>query len=311
MSTTDSVHNRGADVQMLPTRQLVVDVTNVRGEGCNVDDLTLSVAAQGVLQPLLVRPRGSGTYGVVAGQRRLAAARNAGLDEVPCVIRDMDDAVAAVASATENLGRSDLDPITEAETYRTLLDVTGATQQEIAGRLGVAPSTLSGRLQLLELPEDLQEAIRAGDMTVQAAKSMVRKARAARRDAATRTPSRRIASDNVDMLDVVTVDAHTVRRIRRHIDQHFRGDSVAGFVMRALLRELERPSCHTDGCWNDAVGGGRACMTCFQKAARPQTRTRKGCGTDAGYTAHRRRGGEPCQACREAHAAAQRRRQSA
>lgn len=249
--------------EQIPTSSLVVDATNVRVVGdsdLDVSELAASIADQGVLNPLLVRPLPDGRFGVIAGQRRLAAARAAGLDEVPCQVRELDDTGAAVASATENLARVNLDPITEAETYQVLLRVTGATQTDLAGRLGVAASTMSARLQLLELPEDLREAVRDGDMSVKAAKQMVgkvRRAKATPRGPAPARPRHTIGSDNVDMLDAVVVDVYTLARIRRAIDGNV--DDVPAFVARALARELVDPSCHARNCHAPVTGASRFC----------------------------------------------------
>jgi len=121
--------------------------------------LAASIREHGVLQPLVVRPRGD-RYQVVAGERRLRAARAAGLEEVPAVIRDVPDEQMLELALVENLQRLDLDPIEKAQSFQAYLASTARTQSEAAERLGLDRSTVANMIRLLELPEPVQRMVR-------------------------------------------------------------------------------------------------------------------------------------------------------
>ena len=126
---------------------------NPRGEldPAGLDELADSMRAQGVLQPLLVTPGGL----VVAGHRRLAAARQAGLTEVPVMVRDLSPAQQQEIMLVENLQRQDLSPVEEARGYRRILD-EGHTGAQLARRIGVPTARINARLLLLKLDEQVQ-----------------------------------------------------------------------------------------------------------------------------------------------------------
>ncbi len=121
--------------------------------------LAASIRAHGVLQPLVVRARGE-RYEIVAGERRFRAARAAGLDEVPAVVRDVPDEQMLELALVENLQRQDLDPIEKARSFRAYLASTGRTQAAAAERLGLDRSTVANVIRLLELPETVQAMVR-------------------------------------------------------------------------------------------------------------------------------------------------------
>lgn len=126
-------------------------------------DLAASIAEHGVLQPLLVR-RVNDEWEVVAGRRRLAAARQAGLDHVPCVVRDLGDDQAVDATIAENIHRRNLSPIEEALAYAHLRD-TGLTQAAIAKRVGRSQTTVCHLLKLIEFPADVRAEVHAGRLS--------------------------------------------------------------------------------------------------------------------------------------------------
>ena len=117
----------------------------------SIHELVESIAAQGVVTPLLVRQLGAGLQ-VIAGHRRLAAAKVAGLTHVPVIVRPMADAVALKVMLTENAGREDLNPLQRAQAYARYLKETGETQEQLAASLGVTQGTVSSMLALLDLP---------------------------------------------------------------------------------------------------------------------------------------------------------------
>ncbi|MDR1464047.1 MAG: ParB/RepB/Spo0J family partition protein [Oscillospiraceae bacterium] len=136
-------------------------------------ELAKSVADHGILQPILVRPMPSGSYQIVAGERRWRAARAAGLAEIPAVIREMTDEEAMAAALIENLQREDLNPMEEAMGYRQLMDSCGLTQEEAARRLGKSRPVVANALRLLKLPEPIAELVREGQLSAGHARALL------------------------------------------------------------------------------------------------------------------------------------------
>ena len=125
--------------------------------------LAASIRASGVLQPILVAPAGDdGRHRIVAGERRWRAARMAGLERVPAVVREVDDRERLELALVENLAREDLTPIEVAQACACLIEDFGQSHGELAGRLGRSRPALSNLVRLLELPEEVQEMIAAG-----------------------------------------------------------------------------------------------------------------------------------------------------
>lgn len=128
--------------------------------------LSESIRQHGVLQPLLVRPiPGLGNYQLVAGERRWRAARMAGLSEVPVIIREMEDSEAMEIALIENLQRQDLNPIEEAEGYKSLMDGFSLTQEEISKRVGKSRPAVANSLRLLSLPEKVLDMVKNGALS--------------------------------------------------------------------------------------------------------------------------------------------------
>lgn len=130
-----------------------------------LSQLADSIKEHGVLQPLVVRPRPNGLYQIVAGERRWRASRAAGLTEVPVVIRELTDEEAYEIALVENLVRSDLNPIEEAQGYKTLMDSFGMTQERVAQRVGCSRSAVANSLRLLTLPAEVMELLQNGTLT--------------------------------------------------------------------------------------------------------------------------------------------------
>ena len=139
-----------------------------------LEELARSIEAQGLVQPIVVTPDGSGSFTIVAGERRWRAARRAGLAEVPVVVREIaDDRELLELALVENLQRSDLNPVEEAEAFQTLAERFDLSQAEIAGRVGKARSTVANALRLLNLPEEVRDALRAGRLTAGQARPLL------------------------------------------------------------------------------------------------------------------------------------------
>ncbi|MFY9586700.1 MAG: ParB/RepB/Spo0J family partition protein, partial [Actinomycetota bacterium] len=130
-----------------------------------LQELSASIKASGVIQPVVVR-RVNGAYQLIAGERRWRAARQAGLDRIPAVVRDATDAESLEIALVENLLREDLNPMEEAEAYHKLLAQFGWTQEELAQRVGRDRSSIANALRLLRLPEVIQADLRGGRLTM-------------------------------------------------------------------------------------------------------------------------------------------------
>src|SRR5881397_245950 len=137
-----------------------------------LDELAASIRASGVIQPVIVRRRGAG-YQLIAGERRWRAARQAGLEHIPAIVRDATDAESLELALVENLLREDLNPIDEAEAYEKLLGQFGWTQEELAGRIGRDRSSIANSLRLLRLPEEIQADLRGGRLTMGHARALL------------------------------------------------------------------------------------------------------------------------------------------
>ena len=143
-----------------------------------LQELSASMRQSGVLQPVVVRRVGSG-YQLIVGERRLRAAKLAGLERVPAVIREATDAESLELALVENLLREDLNPMEEAEAYQRLLAEFGWTQEELAGRVGKDRSSIANCLRLLKLPAVIQDDLRAGRLTMGHARALLSLASAA------------------------------------------------------------------------------------------------------------------------------------
>lgn len=130
-----------------------------------LSQLADSIAANGVLQPILVREGQNGLYQIIAGERRWRASKLAGLTEIPALLLEADDLRTAQLALIENLQREDLNPYEEAQAYQTLLAQFDLTQEEVAGRLGKSRSSIANSLRLLDLPECIAVMLLDGRLT--------------------------------------------------------------------------------------------------------------------------------------------------
>jgi ParB family transcriptional regulator, chromosome partitioning protein len=156
---------------------LAAITVNPRQPRHNFDDdrleaLTLSIAEHGVIQPILVTETVDG-YQLVAGERRVRAARRAGLERIPAVVRQLADREQLELAIVENIQRSDLDAVEEAKAYRQLMDEFGFTQEQVAQRVGRARSTIANTLRLLELTPTVLDAVSAGTISEGHARALI------------------------------------------------------------------------------------------------------------------------------------------
>ena len=138
-----------------------------------LSELSASIAQHGILQPLLVRPLPGGGYQLVAGERRWRAARMAGLEEVPAVIRELTDREAAELAMIENLQREDLNPMEEAKGYQTLMETYGMTQEEAARAVNKSRAAVANALRLLQLPDEVAEMVAEGRLSAGHARAVL------------------------------------------------------------------------------------------------------------------------------------------
>src|SRR5204863_6201405 len=124
-----------------------------------------SIRSQGLVQPVVVRPREAGGFELIAGERRWRAAQEAGLPTVPALVRDADDRDTLLLGLVENVAREDLSAVEEARAYALLLDEFGLSIGDIAERVGKARPTVSNRLRLLELPDDVLELLHRNELS--------------------------------------------------------------------------------------------------------------------------------------------------
>jgi ParB family chromosome partitioning protein len=144
----------------------------VHFDDAKLEELAQSIRANGVVQPLLIRPKGD-RFELVAGERRWRAAQLAGLTKIPAVLRDVSDDKILELALIENIQREDLNPIEEALAYRKLIETLGLTQETVAERVGRDRSYVTNYLRLLRLPEDIQQLVQVGRLTTGHARTLI------------------------------------------------------------------------------------------------------------------------------------------
>jgi ParB family chromosome partitioning protein len=130
-----------------------------------LSQLADSIREVGVLQPVLVRPAGDDTYELIAGERRWRAARRVGLQTIPALVRETDDAAALEQALVENVHRDNLNPLEEAAAYQQLIEDFGLTHDEVAARVGRSRTTVTNTLRLMQLPPAIQKAVQEGKLS--------------------------------------------------------------------------------------------------------------------------------------------------
>jgi ParB family transcriptional regulator, chromosome partitioning protein len=136
-------------------------------------ELAESIKAQGIMQPILVRPVGGTRFEIIAGERRTRAAKLAGLDEVPVLVKDVPDEAAAAMALIENIQREDLNPLEEAQGIARLVNEFGLTHEQAAQAVGRSRSAASNLLRLLQLAEPVQQMLMAGDIDMGHARAVL------------------------------------------------------------------------------------------------------------------------------------------
>jgi len=161
------VKSKGQDIDQLSVDKLVPNPGQPRKnfDETELQELAESIKTFGIIQPIIAANAGDGTYIIIAGERRTRAARLAGLETVPVIIRDYTDQKRLEISLIENIQRSDLNPIEEAAAYKNLMDFSGISQEELAARMGKNRSTVANALRLLKLSVEVQKSIEEGKVS--------------------------------------------------------------------------------------------------------------------------------------------------
>jgi ParB family chromosome partitioning protein len=165
----------GTELARLPVEQIHPNPRQprMRFEPEAATGLASSVRTQGLLQPVVVRPRAEGGWELIAGERRWRAAKDAGLKDVPALVREADDRDTLLLSLVENVAREQLSPVEEARAYALLLDEFALSLADVAERVGKAKPTISNRVRLLDLPEEVLWMLARGELTERHARAVL------------------------------------------------------------------------------------------------------------------------------------------
>jgi len=158
---------RDAGVRELPPARIELNPLQPRKsiDEEALEELAASIRNAGVLQPVVVRPASDGMYELVMGERRLRAARRAGLEQVPAIVRDVDDDRMLELAMVENVQREDLNPIEKARALDRMMEELGLTQAQVAEKIGLKRPTVGNLLRLLELPEEVRQMVSRGTLS--------------------------------------------------------------------------------------------------------------------------------------------------
>ena len=172
--STDSTVDLGAEPSEVDLNSITPGPMQPRTsfDEAALDRLADSIKTHGVVQPLLVRRRGEG-FELIAGERRWRAAKMAGLERVPILVRDVPDKDLLEIALIENIQREDLNPIEEAQAYKRLIENVGLTQEALATRVGRDRSYITNYLRLLRLPDDLQQLVKDGQLSTGHARTIL------------------------------------------------------------------------------------------------------------------------------------------
>ena len=159
----------------VPIEQIAASASNPRKEfrAEELEDLANSISEHGIVQPILVRPKGENAYELIAGERRWRAAQKAGLHQVPIVIRDVDDRVALELAIIENVQRADLNPVEEALGYQQLMDEYEYKQADLGKVIGKSRSHVANTLRLLKLPDGVRNLLADGSLSSGHARALI------------------------------------------------------------------------------------------------------------------------------------------
>ncbi len=175
MLKTATKNKANCQIQLLPHDTIKPNPhqPRVRFDYNELEGLACSIRANGLLQPINVRSLADGSYELISGERRLRAARMIGMSKIPCVVMNVSDQQSALFAIIENVQRQNLDFFEEAVAIDKLISEHGLTQEDIAKKLGKAQSTLSNKLRLLRLPEEMRDKIAYAGLTERHARALL------------------------------------------------------------------------------------------------------------------------------------------
>jgi ParB family transcriptional regulator, chromosome partitioning protein len=174
-AAAEAAHTADGIVREIPLDAIAANPRQPRDqfEESALAELARSIATHGVLQPILVRALDDHRYELIAGERRLRAARQANLPTIPAMVREANDDESLVLAIVENIQRAELSPLEEARAFRALIDDFSLTQEEAAQRVGKSRPAVANALRLLALPEDVQAELAAGRITAGHARALL------------------------------------------------------------------------------------------------------------------------------------------
>lgn len=205
-SATDSIGNEGfieIDIDLIAPN---AEQPRTRFTEANLDELAQSIRVNGVVQPILVRKKGS-SYELVAGERRWRASQRAGLTKIPAVVKEIPDDKILELALVENIQRQELNAIEEAKAYKKLIDSIGLTQEMVASRVGKDRTFITNYLRLLKLPDDIQDLVSEEKISVGHARALLM--------ADNSDVQRRIARSIMEMSLSVRETEKAVKRVNR------------------------------------------------------------------------------------------------
>jgi ParB family chromosome partitioning protein len=209
-----------AQLRELPISQ--IEPNRFQPRGTFDEELLVSLAASiravGVLQPVLVRPSGPDRFELIAGERRWRAARRAGLQTIPALVRHTEDGRSLEHALVENLHRADLNPLEEAAAYQQLIEEFDHTQEEVANRVGKSRSAVANTLRLLHLPPGIQRLVQDGQLSAGHARALLG------------TPDRTFQED---LAHRAVREGLTVRQVEEEVRRHASGADAEAPTSRA------------------------------------------------------------------------------
>ncbi|HDH99738.1 MAG: hypothetical protein DRP94_02665 [Candidatus Latescibacterota bacterium] len=168
--------SEGSRVQQIPVADIEPNPFQPRMnlDEAGIEELKRSIQEKGVIQPIVVRRLEGGRYQIVIGERRWRAVKEAGMETIPAIVRDVSSVEEMIELAlVENIQREDLNPIDEANAYKVLMEECNLTQEEVAKRVGKDRSTVANLLRLLKLPDEVQERILDGELSMGHARALL------------------------------------------------------------------------------------------------------------------------------------------
>ncbi|MBY6037552.1 nucleoid occlusion protein [Fictibacillus nanhaiensis] len=167
--------NDNEEVLQIPVQQIIPNRFQPRTVFIDerIEELSQTIEAHGIIQPIVVRSYGENQYELIAGERRWRAVQKLGWEKIPAIVKEMDDSQTASVALIENLQREELTAIEEAMAYAKLLELHGLTQEGLAQKLGKGQSTIANKLRLLKLPQSIQDALLQKKITERHARALI------------------------------------------------------------------------------------------------------------------------------------------